>query len=140
MLASVPKPTQPLLVVLASIAAVEGAVLLGYAVYDVIQGVRVGLSGPEEVSNLPALILQIVIFAVLGIGLMAIARGWWMRKYRARAPFILAQLLGLVVGFPLAQAPDSGTRAIGTALVVAAVAGIAVSLLPPVTRAIVDSE
>ena len=140
MLARVPKPTQPLLVVLAAIAAIEGAVLAGYAVYDVIQGVRFGLTGPEEVSNLPALVLQILIFAVLGIGLLAIARGWWLSKYGARAPFILAQLLGLVVGFPLAQAPDSGTRAIGTALVVAGVVGIAVSLLPAVTRAIVDSD
>jgi hypothetical protein len=140
MLARVPKPTQPLLVVLAAIAAIQGLVLVGYAVYDVIQGLRFGLTGPEEVSNLPALVLQIVIFAVLGVGMLAIARGWWLSKYGARAPFILAQLLGLVVGFPLAQAPDSGTRAIGTALVVIAVVGIAASLLPSVTRAIVDSD
>jgi hypothetical protein len=140
MLARVPKPTQPLLVVLAAIAAIQGLVLVAYAVYDVIQGLRFGLTGPEEVSNLPALVLQIVIFAVLGVGMLAIARGWWLSKYGARAPFILAQLLGLVVGFPLAQAPDSGTRAIGTALVVIAVVGIAASLLPSVTRAIVDSD
>jgi hypothetical protein len=136
----VPRPTKPLLMVLAGIAAIEGAVLVGYAGYDVFQGLTVGLTGPAEVSNLPALVLQIVIFAALGVGLLAIARGWWLSKYGARAPFILAQLLGLVVGFPLAQAPDSGTRAIGVALVSAAVVGIAISLLPPVTRAIVDSN
>ncbi|MEL0248571.1 MAG: hypothetical protein VXA23_01095, partial [Actinomycetota bacterium] len=99
-----------------------------------------GLTGPPEVSNLPALVLQVVIFAALGVGLIAIARGWWLSKYGARAPFILAQLRGLVVGVPLTAAPDAGTRVVGAALVVAAVIGIAVSLLPPVTRAIVDID
>ena len=140
MLADVPKPTQPLLIVLAAIAAAEGIVLVGYAIYDVIQGIRVGLTGPPEVSNLPALVLQVVIFAALGVGLIAIARGWWLSKYGARAPFILAQLRGLVVGVPLTAAPDAGTRVVGAALVAAAVVGIAVSLLPPVTRAIVDTD
>ena len=140
MLADVPKPTQPLLTVLAAIAAAEGIVLVGYAIYDVIQGIRVGLTGPPEVSNLPALVLQVVIFAALGVGLIAIARGWWLSKYGARAPFILAQLLGLVVGIPLIAAPDAGTRVVGAALVAAAVVGIAVSFLPRVTRAIVDSN
>jgi len=140
MLADVPKPTQPLLIVLAAIAAAEGIVLVGYAIYDVIEGIRVGLTGPPEVSNLAALVLQVVIFAALGVGLIAIARGWWLSKYGARAPFILAQLLGLVVGVPLTAAPDAGTRVVGAALVVAAVIGIVVSLLPPVTRAIVDTD
>ena len=84
--------------------------------------------------------MQVVIFAALGVGLIAIARGWWLSKYGARAPFILAQLLGLVVGVPLIAAPDAGTRVVGAALVAAAIVGIAVSLLPRVTRAIVDSN
>ena len=60
MLADVPKPTQPLLIVLAAIAAAEGIVLVGYAIYDVIQSIRVGLTGPPEVSNLPALVNKIM--------------------------------------------------------------------------------
>ena len=128
----------PLLVVLAIIAALQGVGLLAYAVYDIVQGLRLGLTGPEEVSNLPGLILQIVIFAVLGVASIAIAVGWWRAKYAARAPFIVAQLLALVVGFPLAQGSGSLQFAVGVALVVVAIIGITVALLPPVTRAIVN--
>lgn len=131
------RPTHPALVLLAAIAGVEGVVLIGYAVYDIVEGLRVGLTGPQEVSNLPGLLLQILIFAVLGVASLAIAAGWWRAKYAARAPFIVGQLLALVVGFPLAQGMGTVQRAIGVAMVVVAVVGIAVALLPPVTRAIV---
>ncbi|MEL0248905.1 MAG: hypothetical protein VXA23_02825, partial [Actinomycetota bacterium] len=93
-----PKPTQPLLIVLAAIAAAEGIVLVGYAIYDVIHGIRVGLTGPPEVSNLPALVLQVDIFAALVLGLISIARRSRLSKNRPSAPFNLAQLLGHVVG------------------------------------------
>lgn len=131
------KPVHPLLVLLAGIAAVQGLVLIGYAIYDIVQGFRLGLTGPEEVSNLPGFILQIVIFAVLGVASSAIAVGWWRAKYAARAPFIVGQLLALVVGFPLAQGMATTQRIVGVALVVAGVVGIAAALMPPVTRAIV---
>jgi len=131
------RPAHPLLVLLAAIAGLQGIALIGYAVYDIVQGLRLGLTGPEEVSNLPGLILQIVIFAVLGVASIAIALGWWRAKYAARAPFIVAQLLALVVGFPLAQGSGSLQSGVGVALVVIAIIGIAVALLPPITRAIV---
>lgn len=126
-----------LLAILTAIAGLQGVTLIGYAVYDIVQGLRLGLTGPEEVSNLPGLILQIAIFAVLGAASIAIAVGWWRAKYAARAPFIVAQLLALVVGFPLAQGAATVQRLVGVALVVAAVTGIAVALMPSVTRAIV---
>lgn len=108
--------------------------------FDIVQGLTVGLTGPSEVSNLPALILQIVIFAALGIGLLVVARGWWRSSYGARAPFIVAQLLALVVGVPLLSAPDDWTRVVAVTLVAAAVAGVVVAVTPPVTRALVDSD
>lgn len=126
-----------LLAILTAIAGLQGVTLIGYAVYDIVQGLRLGLTGPEEVSNLPGLILQIAIFAVLGAASIAIAVGWWRAKYAARAPFIVAQLLALVVGFPLAQGAATVQRLVGVALVVAAVTGIAIALMPSVTRAIV---
>ena len=135
-----PRPVHPLLVCLAAIAAIEGAALVAYAIFDIVQGFRVGLVGPPEVSNLPGLILQIAIFAVLGVALLAIAAGWWRAKYGARAPFIVAQLLALVVGVPLFQATESGPRSVGMALIGLGVVGIAVALLPPVTRALLDVE
>lgn len=132
-------PRHPLLIVLAIIAAAQGIALIGYAVFDIVQGVTVGLTGPSEVSNLPGLVLQIAIFAALGIGLLLVARGWWGAKYGARAPFIVAQILALVVGVPLLSAPDPGTRQVGIALVVAGVAGIVLALLPPVTRLLIET-
>ena len=132
-------PRHPLLIGLAIIAAAQGIALIGYAVFDIVQGVTVGLTGPEEVSNLPGLILQIAIFAALGVGLLFVARGWWRAKYGARAPFIVAQLLALVVGVPLASAPDAGTQQVGIVLVAAAVIGIVVALLPPVTRVLIET-
>lgn len=135
-----PKPVHPLLVLLAAIAAIEGAAMIGYAIFDIVQGFRVGLVGPPEVSNLPGLILQIVIFAILGVALFAIAAGWWKAKYGARAPFIVAQLLALVVGVPLIQATETGPRSVGAALVGAGLLGIALALLPPVTRVLLASD
>ena len=132
-------PRHPLLASLSAIAAIEGISLVGYALYDVVQGITVGITGPPEVSNLPALVLQIVIFAALGIGLLLVARGWWGAKYGARAPFIVAQLLALVVGVPLVSAPDAWTRQVGVALIIVAVVGLVLALLPTVTRALIDS-
>lgn len=129
-----------MLALLAAIAAIEGAALVAYAVFDIVQGFRVGLVGPPEVSNLPGLILQIVIFAALGIGLLLVARGWWGAKYGARAPFIVAQLLALVVGVPLVQATEAGPRWVGVALIVFGVVGVAAALLPPVTRLLLASD
>lgn len=131
-------PRHPFLVVLAAIASIQGLGLIGYAVYDIVQGITVGITGPEEVSNLPGLILQIVIFAALGLGLLLVARGWWMGRYGARAPFIVAQLLGLVVGVPLISAPDAWTQRVGFVLVGLSAVGIAIALTPPVTRALVE--
>lgn len=132
-------PRHPLLAVLAAIAVLQGIGLIGYAMFDIVQGLTVGLTGPSEVSNLPGLILQIAIFAALGVGLLFVARGWWGATYGARAPFIVAQILALVVGVPLLSAPDVGTTQVGIALVITGVVGIVVALLPPVTRVLIET-
>lgn len=133
-------PRHPLLIVLAAIAGVQGIGLIGYAVFDIVQGMTVGITGPREVSNLPALFLQIVIFAGLGVGMLAIALGWLRSRYAARAPFIVAQLLALVVGVPLFNAPDAWTRQLAVILIVVAVLGLVMALLPTVTRLIVEDD
>lgn len=133
-------PRHRALIVLAIIAGIEGVGLIAYAVYDIFQGFTVGITGPAEVSNLPALILQIVIFAALGIGLLLVARGWWGVKYGARAPFIVAQLLALVVGVPLLSAPDVGTQRAGIALLALGVGGIVLAFLPTVTRELLAED
>ncbi len=67
-------PDRPF-VALAVVALLQGVALLGYAVFDVVEAVRVGITGPEEVSNPAALILLIVITAAFGVGLVWVGVG-----------------------------------------------------------------
>lgn len=123
--------------VLGVVAALEGAALIGYAVVDVIAVFRAGLTGPEEVSNAAAFGMQVLIFVALGVGLFALARGWWNARRWVRGPFILAQLLGLVVGVPLLQ---SEAPVAGVVIVVTALGSLVLSLIPPVTRALLGDQ
>lgn len=125
-----------MLVVLAVIAFLEGVALAIYSVFDLVEALRLGATGPADVSNGPAIVLQILIFALFGAGLIIVAWGWWHARRWARGPFVLAQLIGLVVGIPLASSEGSIERAIGIAVTVMAIAGIVISLTPAVTRAI----
>lgn len=118
---------------LAVVAVVEGLALLGYAVVDIVAVIGEGLTGPEEVSNPAAFGMQVVIFVALGAGLVVVARGWWNCRRWVRGPFVLAQLLGLVVGVPLLQ---SAAPLAGGVIVAITMVSLVVSLLPPVTRAL----
>lgn len=122
--------------VLAGLALLEAAALVAYGAYEAVQGVLVGATGPSEVSTVPAIILQVVIFAVMGVGLACVARGWWRRRRWARAPFVLAQLIGLLIGIPIAQTQGAAPRLAGIAVTVLAAAGVLMALMPQVTRAL----
>lgn len=124
----------PVFIVLAAIAVIEGVVLLGYGAFDLVSAIRFGVQGPQAVSNTPALVLQILIFAVFGIGLGWVARGWWRQRRWARAPFLLAQVIALVVGFPLISSAGSAERIVGLCVVAVALVGGGLSLAAPVSR------
>lgn len=126
-------PSRPF-ATLAGIAAIQGLVLVGYAGFDLISAIRYGIQGPSEVSNPPAVALQILIFALFGAGLLLVASGWWRMRRWARAPFLLVQLLAIVVGIPLAQAGGAVERATGMVTVAVAIAGGVIALLPAVGR------
>jgi hypothetical protein len=122
---------------LAVVAGLEGLAFLVYAVVDIVVVIGEGLTGPEEVSNPVAFGMQVVIFVALGTGLLVLARGWWICRRWVRGPFILAQLLGLVVGVPLLQ---STLPLAGAVIVVISLVSLMVSLLPPVTRALLGDQ
>lgn len=128
------------LIALAVIAGAEGLGLIGYALYDVVQAIRFGATGPAEVSNGPALFIQILIFLVFGVGLLLIARGWLRAQRWSRSPFVLAQLIALPVGFPLAQNSTGPERAVGAVVLILALAGGVLALTPQVSRAIAASD
>lgn len=124
------------LVVLALIALLQGVALLGYALFDVIEAIRVGTTGPEEVSSTPAVIFLIVVTAAFGVGLVLVARGWWRAQRWARAPFILTQVIVGLIGYELSQAQGSVERTVGYACVLIAILGLVLSFAPAVSRAI----
>lgn len=126
-------PIRPL-VALSAIAAVEGAFMLVYAIFDVIEAIRVGTSGPEEVSNTPALVLLIVIFALIGAGLLTVAVGWWRARRWARAPFVLAQIFAVLIGGQLATAAGAVERTVGIVVALIALVGLVLAFSPQVTR------
>ena len=126
----------PGLVTLAAIAGVQGVGLLAYAVFDVVEALRVGLTGPVAVSNPPALIVLVSITAVLGLGMLWLARGWWRAQRWARAPFIMAQLLVGLIGFELAQSEGVAERSVGLGMIAVASVGLVVAMLPAVGRAL----
>lgn len=122
------------LIMLAAISGVQGIALCVYAVFDIVGWARFGLTGPSEVSNVPAIVLQILIFGSLGGGLLAVAWAWLRARRWARAPFITMQTVGIIVGWPLASASGSVERAVGVALLIMAIVGIIIALTPKVTR------
>ena len=123
---------------LALISWLQGTALLAYAVFDVVEAVTVGISGPAPVSNTSGLMLQILLFLVFGVGLMFVGRGWWQVRRWARAPFVLGQLIALVVGVPLAQASEASARVPGILVSAIAVIGLVLVFLPKTTRALLE--
>jgi hypothetical protein len=127
------------LVIGAIVAGIEGVVLIGYAVYIVVQVARLGITGPSEVSSPIAVTLEIVIFGLLGVAMVLAARGLWRARRWARSLLVVGQFLALVVGVPLATAEGDAERAAGLGLVALAVAGLLAAFWPTTTAAVADS-
>lgn len=127
------------LVVGTVIAAIEGIALAIYATYIVIQVVRLGITGPAEVSNPVAVGLEIAIFALFGAAMIAGAVGLWRARGWGRSLLVVGQILALVVGVPLAGAEGGIERNVGIAVVAAAIIGLVAAFWPTTTAAIADS-
>lgn len=133
------KAPDRILVVLALIAGVQGAALIAYALFDIVEALRVGITGPEEVSNPMALLLLIAITAAFGAGMVMVAAGWWRARRWARSPFIMAQIIVALLGYELAQAVGSVERTVGIVAMVMAGLGLVLSFAPATGRAIGDT-
>ena len=127
-------PPRPL-AALAVIALLEGAALIAYGLFDLVEAVRLGATGPADVSNGPAIALQIVIFVAFGAGMAWVARGWWGARRWARAPFLLAQVMALLVGYDMAQSTTPASRIAGIVVALVAIVGIVLAFSPQVIRA-----
>lgn len=114
----------------AVIAALQGVGLLAYAGFDLVQAIRIGATGPAEVSNTPAITLLILLTASFGVGLLLIAWGWWKGAGWPRGPFVFAEILALLIGYQVAQTEGGGlVRWIGIAIALSATLGIVLALV-----------
>lgn len=109
--------------------------MLVLGVTTAIDVLRNGIQGPADVSNAPAVVLEIIIFFAIGAGLLVVARGWQLARRWARAPFLLANLIGVAVGWGLAGAAGA-ERFAGMAAIAAGVVGIVLAFLPATSRAL----
>ena len=126
--------------ILGGLSAIQGVFFLVYAVLVVIGVARLGISGPSEVANAPGVILEVVIFLVFGLGMLAVSLGWFTSKRWARAPFLLAQLLALVVSIPITGATDSFQRTLAILATLTCGLGIILAFTPRVTHHLLLSE
>lgn len=113
----------PARIVTAAVAAVEALALLGYAASIAVVALTTGIQGPSEVSSTTGVAVEIITYAVFGVGLAAIAWGRWRGHGWASVPFALAQVLALTVGIPLLTGADDG-RLWGLGITAAAVIGL----------------
>lgn len=125
---------------IAAIAAIEGLGLIMYAIFDIIEAVRVGITGPADVSNPAALLLLIVIYLVFGIGLLLVARAWWLMRTWQRGAFILTQVIALLVFFDLTRSDESLPRNVGFVILALAVTGIVLVFTPKVLRVFAEAQ
>ncbi len=119
--------------ILAVVSGAEGLFFIAYGVLVLIGVLRFGITGPVEVANAPGVTLEIIIFLIFGAALLLVAMGWWRGSKWARSPFVLAQLLGLVVSVPLMGSTGGTERLIGWSVTVIAVVCVALSFTRPVT-------
>lgn len=109
----------------AVVAGVQALVLFGYAVSIAVVALTVGVQGPEEVASPTGVFVETVVFALFGLGMGLVAVGRWRRAEWSTVPFVVAQLLALTVGIPLATA-SGWPRGAGMLTVAAALGSLAV--------------
>jgi len=125
---------------IAVIGAIEGLGLIVYAIFDMIEAVRVGITGPADVSNPAALSLLIIIYLVLGVGLLLVARAWWLMRTWQRGAFILAQVIAVLVFFDLTQSSESLQRTVGIVILLMAIVGVVLVFTPKVLRVFAEAQ
>jgi hypothetical protein len=120
-------PVRPL-VVIAGVEALASVVLLIAVVAAVLGGAAQGLTGAG-----PGLaVAEVVIWALVALGLGLVWLGLYRRRALARTPFLLVQAFALVVVPAFLGSDLLGYRVAGIALGAAAVLGLVLGLRPSV--------
>ncbi|MDO8732529.1 MAG: hypothetical protein Q7L55_08165 [Actinomycetota bacterium] len=131
-----PVPRQ--FIFLGALAALEGLALLAYAIVvgiNVVSGGSYGVIG----NSTSAMVIEIAIFTLLGLGLVKVAFAWIRMSRWARGPFIMAQLIGLLAGISFVFSGFEEQLLPGLMLAVPSILGLILSFNPSVLRTYSDS-
>ena len=130
------------LLVAAPAAAVQGLVAAAYAVFLIEEAIRVGATGPADVSNGAAETVLIVIIGLIGAALVWCSICLWRERRWARAPVVLLEIIIGIVSFNAMINPGypSWIRVVFGALCVMAVGTLVSLFLPSTTAAFNDKE
>jgi len=130
------------LLVAAPAAAVQGLAAVAYAIFLIEEVIRVGATGPVEVSNGAADTVLIAIVGLIGAALMWCSVGLWRERRWARAPIILFEIIIGIVSFNAMTNPGypSWIRMVFGALCVMAVGTLVSLFLPSTTTAFTSKE
>ncbi len=122
----------PELVPLVVIAGVEALALAAYAVAIFIASFN-SYGATDSASRIEAL-LYLVFAALVGL----VAWGLIRRRGIARTPFLVVQVFGLVVAYPLLRSGSAVPVVVGVVIAAISVAGLGLALRPGVSQALSD--
>lgn len=116
----------------AGVAGLEAVVLVGYGISIAAVALTQGIQGPEAVATPTGVAVETVVFVLFGVGMGLLTLGRWRRADWSTVPFVIAQLLALTVGVPLATA-SGWPRIVGVLTVLVALTGVGAVLPGRVT-------
>lgn len=105
------------------VAAIEAAALISYGLITGGVALVSGIEGPSAVSSPTGVAMEVLTFVLFGAGLVAIAVGRWRSAGWSTVPFLVAQLLALTIGIPLATGVSEGVP-FGVVITALAVVGL----------------
>lgn len=106
------------------------------AVALVVHCVAIAISASNTPGTVSAAPVEIVIYLVFAVGILACGRGLWRRRRSARTPFAVVQMFGLVVGWTLTSGDGDLTQRIGMLVLAISVVAIALVISPQVGQSL----
>ncbi|CAB4956570.1 unannotated protein [freshwater metagenome] len=106
------------------------------AVALVVHCVAIAISASNTPGTVSAAPVEIVIYLVFAVGILACGRGLWRRRRSARTPFAVVQMFGLVVGWTLTSGDGDLTQRIGMLVLAVSVVAIALVISPQVGQSL----
>ena len=107
----------------AGVALLEALLIVGNSVAVALVVARDGVTGPAPVATAPGVVAEVGLYLLFALALAWMARGFIQGSQGVLTPFMLAQILGLAVTFPLAMGGGAAGVA-GILVVLASVCGL----------------